>query len=202
MDSAQAVAVILVAVALREAGNLITTMFSRLITLFKHRWLDVSDSRRALPDDLLHRLKKRVVASEHRHSGEIRICVEAGLPTSYLWRHFWHKAPIRTVMRQRAIMMFSKLRVWDTEHNNGVLIYLLLAERDIELVADRGINQHVDPAEWEAIVKRLSAALHDNRFEDGLTQALEEVSAILMRHFELKADEKNPNELPNAPFIA
>jgi uncharacterized membrane protein len=177
-------------------------MLNRFFTLFKHRWLDVSDSRKTLPDDLLNRLKKRIVASEHRHSGEIRICVEAGLPTSYLWRHFWHKASIRTVMRQRAIMMFSKLRIWDTQNNNGVLIYLLLAERDIELVADRGINQHVDPAEWEAIVERLSAALRDDRFEDGLTQALEEVSAILMRHFELKAGEKNPNELPNSPFIA
>jgi uncharacterized membrane protein len=104
-------------------------------------------------------------------------------------------------MRERAIMMFSKLRVWDTQHNNGVLIYLLLAERDIELVADRGINQHVNPAEWAAIVKRLSAALHDDRFEDGLTQALEEVSAILMRHFELASGEHNPNELPNTPFV-
>ena len=177
-------------------------MLSRFFTLFKHRWLDVSDSRRRLPDELLNRLKKRIAASEHRHSGEIRICVEAGLPTSYLWRHFWHKTSIRSVMRQRALMMFSKLRVWDTEHNNGVLIYLLLAERDIELVADRGINQHVNPAEWEAIVQRLSSALHDDRFEDGLTQALEEVSAILMRHFELTVGEKNPNELPNTPFIA
>ena len=177
-------------------------MLNRFFTLFKHRWLDASDSRSTLPDDLLNRLKKRVAASEHRHSGEIRICVEAGLPTSYLWRHFWHKASIRAVMRQRAIMMFSKLRLWDTEHNNGVLIYLLLAERDIELVADRGINQHVNPAEWEAIVQRLSSALHDGRLEDGLTQALEEVSAILMRHFELKTGEKNPNELQNAPFIA
>jgi uncharacterized membrane protein len=109
---------------------------------------------------------------------------------------------MRAVMRQRAIMMFSKLRIWDTEHNNGVLIYLLLAERDIELVADRGINQYVDPAEWVAIVQRLSKALHEDRFEDGLTQALEEVSAILMRHFELQTGDKNPNELPNAPFIA
>lgn len=176
-------------------------MFSRLFTLFKHRWLDVSDSNRALPDDLLKRLKDRVSASEHRHSGEIRICVEAGLPTSYLWRHFWHNIPMKTIMRERAVMMFSKLRIWDTAQNNGVLIYLLLAERDIELVADRGINQYVDHAEWKAIVKRLSVALNDNRFEDGLTQALEEVSAIMMRHFELKAREKNPNELPNRPFV-
>lgn len=104
-------------------------------------------------------------------------------------------------MRQRALMMFSKLRIWDTERNNGVLIYLLLAERDIELVADRGINQYVSAAEWDSIVQRLSIALRDDRFEDGLTQALEEVSAILMRHFEIKMDEKNANELPNTPFV-
>ena len=177
-------------------------MISRFFTFFKHRWLDVSDSNRALPDDLLKRLNGRIAASEHRHSGEVRICVEAGLPTSYLWRHFWHKTPMNTIMRQRAVMMFSKLRIWDTAQNNGVLIYLLLAERDIELVADRGINRFVDQAEWKAIVKRLSNALHDGKFEDGLTQALEEVSAIIMRHFELQAGEKNPNELPNVPFVA
>jgi uncharacterized membrane protein len=176
-------------------------MFSRFITFFKHRWLDVSDSNRALPDDMLKRIKQRVAASEQRHSGEIRICVEAGLPTSYLWRHFWRKTPMKTIMRERAVMMFSKLRIWDTAQNNGVLIYLLLAERDIELVADRGINQYVDHAEWKDIVKRLSAALQNDKFEDGLTQALEEVSAIMMRHFELKAGETNPNELPNAPIV-
>jgi uncharacterized membrane protein len=177
-------------------------MISRFFTFFKHRWLDASDSNRALPEDMLKRIMQRVAASEQRHSGEIRICVEAGLPTSYLWRHFWRNIPMKTIMRERAVMMFSKLRIWDTAQNNGVLIYLLLAERDIELVADRGINQYVNHAEWKAIVKRLSSALHDDKFEDGLTQALEEVSAIMMRHFELKAGEKNPNELPNAPFMA
>jgi uncharacterized membrane protein len=177
-------------------------MFSRFFTFFRHRWLDVSDCNRALPEDMLKRIKQRVAASEQRHSGEIRICVEAGLPTSYLWRHFGHKVSMKTIMRERAVMMFSKLHIWDTAQNNGVLIYLLLAERDIELVADRGINQYVDHAEWKAIVKRLSSALHDGKFEDGLTQALEEVSAIMMRHFELKPGETNPNELPNAPFIA
>jgi uncharacterized membrane protein len=177
-------------------------MISRFFTFFRHRWLDASDSNRALPEDMLKRIMQRVTASEQRHNGEIRICVEAGLPTSYLWRHFWHKVTMKTIMRERAVMMFSKLHIWDTAQNNGVLIYLLLAERDIELVADRGINQYVDPAEWKAIVKRLSSALHEDKFEDGLTQALEEVSAIMMRHFELKVGEKNPNELPNAPFIA
>lgn len=177
-------------------------MFKNIITLFKHRWLDAADSRKAVPVTMSKNLMMRIAASESRHSGEIRICVEAGLPNSYLWRHFWRKTPMKTIMRERAVMMFSKLRIWDTEHNNGVLIYLLLAERDIELVADRGINQHVDQTEWKAIVKRLSKALHAGEFEEGLTQALEEVSAIMMQHFEIKAGESNPNELPNAPYVA
>ena len=86
---------------------------------------------------------QRVAASEARHSGQIRICVEAGLPFSYLWRHVRRGVPLRQVIRQRAVTMFGKLRVWDTERNNGVLIYLLLAEHAIELVADRGLNAFV-----------------------------------------------------------
>ena len=93
--------------------------------------------------------------------------------------------------------MFGKLRVWDTEHNNGVLIYLLLAERAIEIVADRGLSQRVDPREWQRIVERMGAAFRDGRFEDGLTQALEEVSALLVEHFPLAQGEANPNELPD-----
>ena len=86
-------------------------MISRFFTFFKHRWLDASDCNRALPDDMLKRIMQRVMASEQRHSGEIRICVEAGLPTSYLWRYFWRKTPMKTILRERAVMMFSKLRI-------------------------------------------------------------------------------------------
>ena len=111
------------------------SFFARLARIWRHRWIDDADLRRALPPDLLERLGQRVAASERRHSGEVRICVEAGLPLSYLWRD----APAR----ERAIMMFGKLRVWDTENNNGVLIYLLLAEHAIEIVADRGIDAKV-----------------------------------------------------------
>ncbi len=168
-------------------------MWQKLKRIFTHRWLDESAVRRAVPPELLHRLTRRVAASEQRHSGEVRICVEAGLPMSYLWRG--------AKVRERAVMMFGKLRVWDTEHNNGVLIYLLLADRAIELVADRGLNQHVSAAQWQAMVQHLGAAIHDGRYEDGLTQALEEVSAVLVRHFALAEGESNPNELPNAPFL-
>ena len=176
-------------------------MFKSIITLFRHRWLDASDSRKAIPRDMAKRLMQRVAASEHRHSGEIRICVEAGLPMSYVWRHVWHKTPLRAVIRERAVMMFGKLRVWDTVNNNGVLIYLQLAEHAIELVADRGINECITQAEWQAMVQRLGKALHESRFEDGLTEALEEVSALLVQHFPLQDGEAHRNELPNAPVL-
>jgi TPM domain len=172
-------------------------MFNRIQRIFKHRWTDESDARRALPPDLLERLTGQVAASERRHSGEIRICVEAGLPLSYLWRD----APTREVVRQRAVMMFSKLGVWDTAQNNGVLIYLLLAEHAIEIVADRGLNDKVPPAEWQAMVARMGAAFRKGQFEKGLTQALEEVSALLVQHFPLADGEVNPNELPDDPAL-
>lgn len=167
------------------------TMWNKFKRILKHRWLDESDARRAVPPDLLQRLARRVSASEQRHTGEVRIYVEASLPWSYLWRN--------ASSRQRAVMLFGKLRVWDTEHNNGVLIYLLLADHAIELVADRGLNRVVSPEQWQVMVKNLSAALREARYEDGLTQALEEVSAALVQHFPLPMGETRRNELPNEP---
>jgi uncharacterized membrane protein len=168
-------------------------MWQKLKRILKHRWLDESDARRAVPPELLQRLARRVSASEQRHTGEVRIYVESGLPWSYLWRN--------ASSRQRAVTLFGKLRVWDTEHNNGVLIYLLLADRAIELVADRGLNRVVSPGQWQAMVKNLAAALKEARYEDGLTQALEEVSAVLVQHFALAQGEVRRNELPNEPIV-
>jgi uncharacterized membrane protein len=100
--------------------------------------------------------------------------------------------------RQRALDWFARLRIWDTEQNNGVLIYLLLAEQAIEIVADRGLTRVVDDAQWQAVVDRLGQRLREGAFEDGLTQALEEVSALLVEHFPAGADTFNPDELPDA----
>ena len=179
-------------------------MLNKLKTLLKHLWLDAADTRRAIPPDMLQRLARRVAASERRHSGEIRICVEASLPLSYLWRLGRH-TPIAALTRQRAVTMFGKLRVWDTEHNNGVLIYVLLAERAIEIVADRGVARHVGPDQWQAMVARMAAAFREQRYEDGLTQALEETSAVLMQHFAVDGSEQDAhakaNELPDAPLL-
>ncbi|WP_372660979.1 TPM domain-containing protein [Hydrogenophaga sp.] len=170
---------------------------NKLLRMLKHRWLDASDSARAVPDDLAERLAARVAASETRHSGEIRICIEAGLPLDELWR-VNADTPLRTVVRARALGWFGRLGVWDTEQNNGVLIYLLLAEHAIEFVADRGLAHHVSPAQWQAMVERLGQHLRARDFESGLTQALEEVSALLVDHFPMDADQHNPNELPDA----
>ena len=162
---------------------------NRLLRLLKHRWLDDRDVRRALDDAALARIEARVAASEKRHSGEIRVCVEAGLPLSYLWRGL--------SARDRAITLFGKLRVWDTAHNNGVLIYLLLAEHAIEIVADRGLNRHVSRAQWQAIVEGMRAAFRAGRFEDGLNAAVDAVDALLAQHFPLAEGATNPNELPD-----
>lgn len=162
---------------------------NRLMRILRHRWLDEGDARRALGDAALQRLEARVRRSEEGHSGEIRLCVEAGLPLSYLWRD--------ATARERAVTMFGKLRVWDTEHNNGVLIYLLLAEHRIELVADRGVSARVDTATWAGIVAGMSEAFRARKYEEGLAAAIDAVDGLLRRHYPLARGALNPNELPD-----
>lgn len=166
---------------------------NKLLRILKHRWLDERDAARALGREGLARIQARVAASEKHHSGEIRICVEAGLPLSYLWRG--------ASARERAVTMFGKLRVWDTEHNNGVLIYLLLAEHKIEIVADRGLDRHVDAAGWQRILDGMRAAFRAGHFEQGLNDAVDAVDALLAHHFPLAPGQVNPNELPDAPDL-
>jgi uncharacterized membrane protein len=175
-------------------------MWQLLRTTLRHRWLDESDTRRVIDAAMLERLRARVAASETRHTGEIRIYVEAGLPMPYLWRHLRQQAPMQSLVRERATEMFGALRVWDTHHNNGVLIYLLLAEHEIELVADRGLNAIVQPADWQAMVQRMGKAFSSGKFEDGLTQALAEVSAPLIAHFPA-GPVANANDLPDTPVL-
>jgi uncharacterized membrane protein len=170
-------------------------MFERAARLLKHRWME--DARHLIDQDLLKRLKQRVSLSESAHTGEIRICIESALPNSYLLR----PGAMRVIVRQRALSQFGKLHVWDTEHNNGILIYLLLAERTIELVADRGLNHLVKQTDWQNMVHSLGEALRDNRLEDGLNQAIDAVTAVLIQHFPLETGTVRPNELPDQPTL-
>ena len=159
----------------------------RIARLLKHRWLDETDTRRALGPDALARLEAKVRESERGHSGEIRLCVEAGLPLSYLLKDL--------SARDRALTIFGKLRVWDTEARNGVLVYLLLAEHAIEIVADRGLARHVPAEEWQAMVVQMREAFSAGRFEQGLADTVAVVDRLLLQHFPLAEGQSNPNEL-------
>jgi uncharacterized membrane protein len=167
---------------------------NKFTRILRHRWLDETDAARRLGAGAAQRIQERVAASEKRHSGEIRVCIEAGLPLSYLWRD--------GTARHRAVAMFGKLRVWDTEGNNGVLIYLLLAEQAIEIVADRGLARHVSPPQWDAILGGMREAFKAGRFEEGLNAAIDAVDGILVRHFPSAQGVANPNELPDSPYMA
>ena len=168
-------------------------MGNRLARLLKHRMFDEDDVARVLPPPALARIEARVKASEERHGGEIRIYVEAGLPWSYLRRG--------ATARDRAVALFGKLGVWDTERNNGVLIYLLLAEHAIEIVADRGLARQVDAAAWAAIADTMRESFRRGDFAAGLEQAIDAVDALLVRHFPRVAGTIDRNELPDAPLI-
>lgn len=170
---------------------------ARLRRLWRHLWLDERASRRQLDDAAAERLRQRIEASETAHRGEIRVCVEAALPPGWLW-------PLPTAadlpgrIRRRALRWFGRLRVWDTEDNAGVLIYLLLAERAIEIVADRGLAQRVPPERWQALVDGLQTDLRAGRCEAGLAAAIDVVDALLRQHFPADGARPNANELPDA----
>jgi uncharacterized membrane protein len=149
--------------------------------------------RRAFPEAVLRRIRDAIAASETGHSGEIRFAVEASLPWSYLWRD--------ATARERALSMFGKLHVWDTESNNGVLIYVDVADRRVEIVADRGIAACVPAEHWKEIARRMREHFHAGDFETGAMAGVREIGAILAEHFPLAPGERNPNELPNAPVV-
>ena len=162
--------------------------------LLKHRLVDEDDARRLLGADALTRIEERVAASEKRHSGEIRVVVEAGLPISYLRRG--------ATPRDRAVALFGKLGVWDTERNNGVLIYLLLAERAIEIVADRGLNRHRSGGRMGG-----DRGVDAERVPGAATSRpaccvpIDAVDALLVRHFAAQPGDVDVNELPDAPLL-
>lgn len=169
------------------------TLLQRCLRELRHLWLDEADARRLLPPQALHRLEAAVHASEARHLGELRLCVEAGLPWVALRRGL--------SARERALELFSALRVWDTAHNNGVLIYLLLADHRIEVIADRGVSIQVPPDTWQALADRLGEALRQGQPESGLLAAIEQVGALLRQHHPAPQGVPRPNELPDAVVL-
>jgi uncharacterized membrane protein len=145
---------------------------------------------RALPAASLARIETAIADSEVRHTGEIRFAVEASLGPLPLLRG--------QSARQRAVEVFSDLRVWDTEANNGVLVYLLLADRDVEIVADRGITQRVPQERWEDICREMERRFRAGRYEEGVIQGIAGIGRVLESVHPRQAN--NPNELPDRPL--
>ena len=158
---------------------------------FKHLFAPHWIVNRAFSRRALDAIEAAIAASEKTHDGELRFAVEAGLHPLPLWRG---QTP-----RQRAEEVFAALRVWDTEHNSGVLIYVQLVDRRIEIVADRGISAKVAQTEWDASCRRMEEAFRAGRFEQGALTAVTEITALLARHF--PPGGANPNELPDRPVI-
>ena len=155
--------------------------------LLEHRWRE----RRIFTPKVLARIEEAIKAGEATHSGQIRFVVEGALDGAPLLRN--------QPARKRALDIFSQLRIWDTEHNNGVLIYLLLADRDIEIVADRGINGKVGTEGWEKICAILEKEFRAGLFEYGVIKGIQEVSRVLAQHF--PKEPGGTNELPDAPVV-
>jgi len=155
--------------------------------LFMPNWL----VKRYFPRHVLAGIERAIGESEAAHMGEIRFAVEAALD---IWPLLHGQQA-----RERALDVFSRLRVWDTEHNSGVLVYLLLADRKVEIVADRGIHAQVGDAQWQSICRMMEAEFRQGRFEQGVLAGIREISALLVRHFPATA--VNPDELSDRPVV-
>jgi uncharacterized membrane protein len=143
--------------------------------LLEHRWR----VRRIFTPAVLAAIERAIKAGEATHSGQVRFVVESA--------------------RQRALDIFSQLRIWDTAHNNGVLIYLLFADHNVEIVADRGIDAKVGSAGWQKICAGMETEFKRSNFEGGVIAGIAAVSRELARYFPAQA--AGPNELPDAPVV-
>lgn len=176
-------------------------MLKRIIRFFRHLFSNPWQVKKHFSTQALQHIESAITASELKHTGEIRFVVEAGL---HPYEIMGKKSP-----RNRAIELFSHLNIWDTEHNNGVLIYLLLADRDVEIVADRGIDKHIGYDQWDMICHEMEVMFRQGKFELGLMQGLNAVSLALEKHFPVEAIknqrkktiQRKKNELPDKPLI-
>lgn len=159
--------------------------------VMKHLVMTHWEVNRAFPRKTLFAIEQAIKASESTHVGEVRFVVEGALDSTPLFKG--------QSARDRAVDVFSQLRIWDTAHNNGVLIYLLLADRDVEIVADRGIHAKTGSQEWQSICLQMEAAFKHGNYEDGVVSGIHAVTEHLIKHF--PASGVDQNELPNKPVV-
>ena len=163
----------------------------KLARALKHLLLPDWWTRRVFSRSDLAAIGAAITACEASHRGELRFVVEAALPPAALWRD-------RT-SRERAVELFASQRVWDTEENSGILIYVQLVDRRVEILADRGIAARVAQAEWDAICRAMESSFRGGGWRQGALQAVTRAGELLKRHF--PAGKDNPNELPDAPLL-
>jgi uncharacterized membrane protein len=163
----------------------------QIARFWRHVAMSPLKARRSFPPATLDALQARIAASEKRHRGEIRLVIEAELTTGQLWREVGS--------RQRARDVFAEQGVWNTAENNGILIYLLLADRRVEIVADRGIDARVESSQWDAVCRMMEGHFREGRFEAGTGAGIDAVSDLLATHF--PAQGTRPNELENRPLL-
>jgi uncharacterized membrane protein len=162
-----------------------------LTRLWRHLTTWPLHTRRRFPIATLTAIEKAIVAVESRHAGEIRFAVETSLDLRSL------RAGLEP--RTRALEVFGLLRVWDTERNNGVLIYLLMADRDVEIVADRGIAARVPSERWEEVCRAMEAHFREERWREGSLAGIEGIAALLSEHFPNEGGDRD--EQPNRPVL-
>lgn len=162
-----------------------------LARIWRHILMNRWSLNRAFPASVLKSIQEATARNEKRHRGEIRFVVESELA--------WGPLLANVSPRRRAVEVFGGLRIWDTEENNGVLIYVLLADHDIEIVADRGIHRQVGDATWRRICDAMRSEFKAGRFEQGAVQAVEAISDLLAEHFPPQGDDQN--ELSDQPLV-
>jgi uncharacterized membrane protein len=177
--------VVLVVAAHRGGGDM------SYLRVFKHLLHFPWQVHRAFPARTMHAIEAAILNTEQHHAGELRFAVEGALDLPELFRGM--------TARERALEVFGNLRVWDTEHNNGVLIYLLLADHDVEIIADRGIHQRIATGEWEKVCRAMEALLRQGQYEAAVLQGVALVGVLLQQHY--PAAGKQRNELDNRPVV-
>jgi uncharacterized membrane protein len=158
---------------------------------WRHVLMNPVRAARSFPPRTVDAIERTVAVHEKRHRGEVLFVVEAELTSGQLWRE--------VSSRDRARELFASRGVWNTEENNGVLIYVLLADRRVEIVADRGIDARVDVNEWQEICRMMESHFREGRFEEGATAGVQAVSALVERHFPAQGADRN--ELPDRPVL-
>ena len=174
-------------------GRMVSMVSGKPQRLGRHFITDHHSVRRRFSAHALKRIEEAIAAGERHHVGQVRFIVEASLPLAQVLRGL--------TPRERALELFGRFGVWDTEHNSGVLVYVLLADKSVEIVADRGINRKIPPDTWKVICRAMESAFRDGRFEEGAITGINAIGELLAQHFPRSGSDAGGNELPDAPIV-